>query len=139
MIDTKTVVQKTVLITGCGKNSLGSAVALKFARSGFRVVATNLILTDMTELDNIPNLVKYEMDVTNAVQVNQVIGEIKQKVGDIDMVINSAGVYYSDFILNADEGILDMLFNVNFKGTFNVCKVVVPMMVSLISYIYTLY
>ena len=69
----------------------------------------------------------HECDVSNNLEVNQVILEIC-KTSNIEILINNAGIAHVGNIENCKEEDLDRLYNVNIKGVYNCSKAVIPIM-----------
>ena len=111
---------RTVLVTG-GSKGLGKAMAEGFASAGARLFLVSRNLDEATEAakeikDNHQvEAVGYEADVTNEEAVAQMVAEALKRFGQIDVLVNNAGINrrgpidelsYEDF-----EAVLDI--NVN--------------------------
>ena len=102
---------RTALITG-GMSGLGAAAASRLAADGIRVITLDLAPgADLTA------------DVTSAAAVEAAC----RAAGPIDILVNSAGIVGPNVPLweTPEEG-WDKTFAVNVKGTFTMCKAVVP-------------
>ncbi|RNL90123.1 SDR family oxidoreductase [Sinomicrobium pectinilyticum] len=80
---------KTIFITGAS-SGLGKATAKLFQESGWQVIATMRNPKKESELNTLPNVFLYSLDVTNATQVTSTIKEILNQF-EIDVVFNNAG------------------------------------------------
>lgn len=89
--------QKTILITG-GCSGIGKIMARKSLERG----AAKLIILDINEegLQNTKNEIQhfgtpiftYRCDVSSVPQIQEVLSQIKDEAGDVDILINNAGV-----------------------------------------------
>ena len=131
MINKFSLKNKTVIITG-GGSGIGEAISRTLASQG----AVVHILDNKLEsaLDTVNRIKKdsfvgvaHKCDVSNNVEVNQVIHEIC-KISNIEILINNAGIAHVGNIENCKEEDLDKLYNVNIKGVFNCSKSVIPNM-----------
>jgi NAD(P)-dependent dehydrogenase (short-subunit alcohol dehydrogenase family) len=115
---------KTVLITGCSKNSIGSSLALSFCRRpGFHIFSTARSLTNLGHLSSVPNITCIELDVTCPPSVASAVSFIKEKTGGrLDYLVNNAGLAYRSPALEADEKEARRLMEVNFWGVVRMCE-----------------
>lgn len=88
---------RTVLVTG-GSKGLGKAMAEGFASAGARLFLVSRNLDEATEAakeikDNHQvEAVGYEADVTNEEAVAQMVAEALKRFGQIDVLVNNAGI-----------------------------------------------
>jgi NAD(P)-dependent dehydrogenase (short-subunit alcohol dehydrogenase family) len=119
---------KTWLVTGSSRG-LGRTLVEAILASGDRVAATARKaehLNDLTAQYGTDKLLTLSLDVTNVEQVQQVVNEVKQTFGRIDVVVNNAG--YAD-VASIEDMTLDSFrtqFETNFFGVVNVTKAVLP-------------
>ena len=83
---------KNVLITGTG-GGLGKELAKHFAQNNWNVIATMIYLEEGKELQGIPNIKCYELDVTSSESIENAKAEILKEFKHIDVIINNAGVF----------------------------------------------
>ncbi|MCX7653257.1 MAG: beta-ketoacyl-ACP reductase [Fervidobacterium sp.] len=114
---------KVCIITGAG-SGIGKAAAELFAKEGATVIACDL---NETIYDN-PNIHFYKLDVTDRVRVSEVVKDVVDKFGKIDVLVNNAGITKDALIQNMTEEDWDKVINVNLKGVFNMTQAVVPHM-----------
>lgn len=83
---------QTVLITG-GGSGIGLALAKKFLENKNTVIITgrNLAKLEKVKAEN-PNIYIFQSDVTDDADVRTLKGDIKQKFGGLDVLINNAGI-----------------------------------------------
>ncbi len=123
---------KTILITGASKG-IGKATALQFSKAGVNLA---LLARSNSELLSVQNEVKangsnceiFTGNVADEKFVNESIAEVVRKFGTIDIVINNAGygIFKPVDEISVEEW--DDVFATNTKGTFLVCKTVIPLM-----------
>jgi len=92
---------RVVLITGAS-TGIGLALSKKLYHSSYRTVATarsasleRLAKEGLTETENF--LIR-PLDVTNWLEQQQLINEIKNTWGNVDILINNAGITYRSVI-----------------------------------------
>ncbi|HTB92121.1 MAG TPA: SDR family oxidoreductase [Candidatus Sulfotelmatobacter sp.] len=88
--------QQTVLITGA-TDGLGRAAALLLAQKGYRVFAAGRSTEKRAELDRLAAsgklpLESLELDVCDENSVSRALQQVLQKAGNLDVLINNAGV-----------------------------------------------
>jgi 2-keto-3-deoxy-L-fuconate dehydrogenase len=110
---------KKAVVTGSG-SGIGKAVALLFAQQGARVHLVDLnkeaVEVTAAEIKKAGgNAIPAACDVTDQQQVK----ENFDKMGRIDILVNSAGVSHVGNIENTSGAEFDRLFNVNVKGVFH--------------------
>jgi len=124
--------QQTVLITGA-TDGLGRAAALLLAEKGYRVFAAGRSAEKRAELDRLAAnkklpLESLELDVCDDGSVSRGIQQVLQKAGNIDVLINNAGV---GLMAVAEELKLDdlrRLYETNIFGLLRVTQAVLPHM-----------
>lgn len=83
---------KSVLITGCTDEGIGSAMAITFAQRGLLVFAAARKLSKMTKLANLPNIRLLELDVTDTAQIRSAVDLVRKETGGtLDYLVNNAG------------------------------------------------
>ena len=118
---------RVVLITG-GNRGIGLAAARLFAEEGARVV---LLGRDQakgeSEAGSIPNAKFIQGDVTKAEDCRRAVEESTRMFGGLDILVNCAGIIYRNrTVEQTTEEEWDATFDVNVKGTFLMCKYVMP-------------
>lgn len=117
MIDGK-LEGKTALITG-GSRGIGKAIAELFHSEGAKV-AINFNSSDgeaKETKDKLTGSEIFKADVSNRDQVRQMLLGVINRFGSLDIVINNAGIIKTMPFEEYDEEKVDMMFNINFKGT----------------------
>ena len=121
--------EKVVLITGSSKG-IGKATAVEFAKIGGYKVVINY-LTDKDNAEKLSNHLKEEYkietlvikaDVSNEEQVKNMIQEIINKFGRIDVLVNNAGIAIDKEFEDRTVEDWKRTLEVNTIGTFLVSK-----------------
>ena len=124
-----------ILVTG-GANGLGLEIAEYFYSRGAVVVVADL---DDQALKKLPTYMgKYKMDVTKPESVKAAVGEVFEQYSRIDVLINNAGVIFSEPFVNImnpngimhDYGRFKDSLAVNLDSVFIVTSIVVEQMVN---------
>ena len=121
---------KLVCISGCSRG-LGYAMALEFAKRGWRVAGGARDLKGLSDLEKqlaTPNLIR-SLDVTKPHDVDSFAQEVKESLGVPDLLVNNAGLINQNAPLtqvSADE--FAAVLAVNLGGIHNMIRSFVPMM-----------
>lgn len=116
---------KNVLITGTG-GGLGKELAKHFAKNNWNVIATMIYLEEGKELQGVPNIKCYELDVTSSESIEKAKAEILKEYPQIDVVINNAGVGYRSFVELSEDKKIDSIIDINWLGVVKICRAFIP-------------
>ena len=125
--------RKVAFITG-GSRGIGKEVALKFADNGYNIVIN--YVSDKTDTKGLEKeftkrgveALIIKADVTNTEQIENLVKEVIEKFGKIDVLVNNAGVTKDNLLMRMSEEEFDKVVEVNLKGTFIVTKAVIKYM-----------
>lgn len=121
--------EKVVLITGSSKG-IGKATAIEFAKIGGYKVVINY-LTDKENAEKLSNYLKekykietlvIKTDISNEEQVKNMIQEVINKFGRIDVLVNNAGIAIDKEFEDRTVEDWKRTLEVNTIGTFLVSK-----------------
>src|SRR5690554_2005994 len=118
---------KTALVTGASKG-IGRKIAEKFAEHGANVAFTYLSSVEkgealQTELQSFGTQVKgYRSDASKFDQSEALIKDIVADFGNLDIVVNNAGITKDGLLMRMSEENWDEVIDVNLKSVFNVTK-----------------
>lgn len=125
--------KKVVIITG-GSRGIGRSIVDKFASKGYRVaiVATRLegvepVATEVAAKFN-TEAKGYAVNVANTQAVADFIKQVQVDFGQIDVVVNNAGITKDTLLMRMKEEDWDSVIDVNLKSVFNMCKAVARQM-----------
>jgi NAD(P)-dependent dehydrogenase (short-subunit alcohol dehydrogenase family) len=123
---------KTALITGTSKG-IGLETALAFARAGYKVFATMRnpeMASDFKQIISNESLdiAISKMDVDSDTSVNQCINSIIEKNGQIDVLVNNAGIERHGSIEEMTIDDFEAIMNTNYLGVLRCTKSILPQM-----------
>lgn len=120
---------KTVLITGASRG-IGAAAARLFAANGYTVIINYLNSPEKAlELAEETGGYVIKADVSNIVQTENMINEIIEKFGKIDVLVNNAGISVTGVFDMVPPEDVKKLFDINVFGTLNCTRSVLPHMI----------
>ena len=118
---------KIALITGASRG-IGRAIAARLSRDGAAIVL-NYIHNQDKALELAAAIERtggrahvVQADVSKVRDVDRLFDEAVKHFGRLDIVINNAGIRISKKIAEISEDEFDLLFDINLKGTFLVCR-----------------
>lgn len=113
---------KVALVTG-GANGIGRAIAECFAEQGAQVVLLDRA-DDVLQVANSysENMHGIQLDVTNKAEVEQALEAAVKHFGQIDILVNSAGIVILQPAEEVSEDAWDKTIAVNLKGVFLVSQ-----------------
>jgi 3-oxoacyl-[acyl-carrier protein] reductase len=120
---------KVAIVTG-GSRGIGRALVLALAREGAKVAFTyaqNKAAAD--EIANGDTIVAYQTDATDFTQAKELVKQIKEKWGAVDILINNAGITRDKLAAMMSEKDWDDVLDTNLKGVFNITKPVIGVMI----------
>lgn len=116
---------KHIVVTG-GTKGIGKACVDLMCQEGGKV---SILDIDMNlQVVYGPTVVFYKADVSRAEQVEQAIKKAISEFGDIDVLINNAGIVKYASVTEATEEDWDLILNVNLKSAFLCSKYCIPSM-----------
>ena len=124
---------KVAIITGAG-SGIGKETAMLFSREGAKVV-----VVDIDEKGGMDTLLEIKktgegffgrVDVSNSVQMKQLVKDVLETYGRIDVLINNAGVAQDALVIKMTEEQWDRVIGINLKGVFNCVQAVAEVMVN---------
>lgn len=124
------LIGRTALITGAA-GGIGRAVALRIAQEGARVFLTDLhdaALRGTVSLleENALAACGRAADVADPKQVREVVQAAQEELGDIDILVNCAGIVHDEPVQEMSLEAWDRVIRTNLTSVFLMCRAVVP-------------
>ncbi|MEE2961552.1 MAG: SDR family oxidoreductase [Myxococcota bacterium] len=125
---------KSVLITGAA-SGIGKAVATRVAKQGGK-----LVLWDINQ-ENLEATIKelapiahhppkgYKCDLRKRSQIYSVAKRVQKQIGDIDILINNAGIVSGKSLLDISDDAISATFDVNTLALFWTTRAFLPAMI----------
>lgn len=119
---------RVALVTG-GSQGIGEAIAARFAREGasVAVVASSSIEKARAVSDRLGGAARpYACDVRDPDAVASLHARVMADFGRVDILVNSAGLFYPTPVGATGQVEADRLLDTNLKGTWNLINAVAP-------------
>jgi dihydroanticapsin dehydrogenase len=125
---------RVAIVTGAG-SGIGQAAALQLAHEGALVAVADV---DLPAAEGTAQLIRAQtghdslaarVDVSQLSSVAAMVCSVIGRFGQIDILINSAGIFVDEEAIKVSEEAWDRHLDVNLKGTFLCCQHVLPHMV----------
>jgi 2-keto-3-deoxy-L-fuconate dehydrogenase len=116
---------KRCLVTAAAQG-IGRATALAFAAEGAEVIATDINLGRLAELDGTPGVETAKLDVRDADEV----ARAATRHGTLDVLFNCAGFVHHGSVLEASEAEFDFAVDLNVKSMFRTARAFLPAMLA---------
>ena len=123
---------KTAIITGAS-SGIGKATAYALVKEGFAVILSARSIDKLNELKSEllskgHKAIAVKADVTKRNDMKQVAKAALDEFGQIDVLINNAGIMPLSFMKNLHEDEWEQTIDVNVKGVVNSIAAVLPAM-----------
>ena len=123
---------RTALVTGTS-SGIGLETAVALAQAGFTVVAT---MRDLARSERLRarateagvTLDLRELDVQSESSITRCVGEVLERYGRIDLLVNNAGAGYLGAMEQTSDAALHRMMDVNFFGVWRLTQAVFPSM-----------
>ncbi len=117
---------KVVVVTGASKG-IGYDLSKAIANAGAKVA---LAARDMDSLNRLADEIRaeggealpMELDVCNVPQINDVMRQVHEHWGSLDVLVNNAGLGFCHKAVDVTEADWDETMNVNLRGAFFCCQ-----------------
>jgi 3-oxoacyl-[acyl-carrier protein] reductase len=113
-----------IIITGTRKG-LGRDLCDYYLKEGNHVIGCSRGPSSISH----PGYIHYELDVADEKQVVKMVKDVLRKFGQIDILINNAGIASMNHMLLTPLSTVHNIFNTNYFGTFLFCREVAKVMV----------
>ncbi len=121
--------KKVWFITGCS-TGFGRQLAQEVLKAGYRAAVTSRKMEDVKDIvDAYPETaIAIKLDVTNEAEIKAAAAEAVQKFGQVDVLVNNAGIGYFGAIEESEEAEVRRMFEINFFGLANMTNAILPIM-----------
>ena len=117
----------TVLITGASRG-IGSAIAKSLAKKNYNIVINfreneieaKRVFDEIKEYNS--NVLMIKADIRKTEDVENMFLEIEKNFGNVDILINNAGISSVKFFQDITEEEWEDMFNVNVHGAYRCIK-----------------
>ncbi len=126
--------QRTAIVTGAAKG-IGRAIAVELAGAGYYVVIN--YLSDQAGAEQTLSLVRAAgsegetagFDVREAKQTEQLIDDVAERFGGIDVLINNAGIIHDGLFMMMEAESWQSVVDTSLTGFYNMSRPVIEKMV----------
>ena len=121
---------KTVIVTG-GSRGIGNAIVEKFAENGWNVILNyHKSIEAARDMEKkFKNIKIFQADITNHKEVKAMVEYTQQTFGNIDVLVNNAGVGCTGLLQDLSYEEWQNVWNVNVNGTFLCTQTILPQMI----------
>ncbi len=124
--------EKVALVTGAA-SGIGRATATLFGREGAKVMCADI---DAEGAERVAQQIvgsggeaaSTQADVSQAADAERMVRETVERWGQLDVLVNNAGIYFVLPLAQVPEEEWDRLMNINLKGVYLGCKYAIPQM-----------
>lgn len=123
--------KKVIVVTGASRG-IGKKISEYFLEKGHIVIGIfNKSLKEANLIkEKYPLFVPVKTDVTNEEEIKKTVGKIIEEYGQIDCLINNAGISKTGLLQDMNKSDFDEIFDVNVKGVFMFTKEILPYMIN---------
>jgi len=127
--------KKVALVTGSSRG-IGRATAIKLAREGFSIIVNYRKRREEAEetLEKIREAgsdgVIVGADVSDPVQVDKLLGEVAERYGRLDVLVNNAGWGYLTPVSSMTDELWEKQIRVNLDSVFLVTRRALPLLLN---------
>uniref|UniRef100_A0A803SR91 Short chain dehydrogenase/reductase family 16C member 5 n=1 Tax=Anolis carolinensis TaxID=28377 RepID=A0A803SR91_ANOCA len=131
----KNVAGKIVLVTGSA-NGIGREISINLARLGSILILWdideegNSKTADLAKANGALAVYTYKCDLRKREEIYTVAEQVKREVGDVDILINNAGVLKGKIFLDLLDSDMEETLEVNTTAHFWTCKAFLPAMIA---------
>ncbi|MGI6153075.1 MAG: 3-oxoacyl-[acyl-carrier-protein] reductase [Christensenellaceae bacterium] len=124
---------KTAIVTGASRG-IGKQIALRLAKDDYKVVvnfrsAEQQAMEVLQEMERMgKDAILYQADVGDFDAAKQMMDDIKEQFGSIDLLVNNAGITRDGLLARMKEEDFDEVIRTNLKSVFNCCRHAAPYM-----------
>jgi NAD(P)-dependent dehydrogenase (short-subunit alcohol dehydrogenase family) len=120
---------KVWFITGCS-TGFGRFLAIEALEKGYKVVVTARNTNDVQDIvaPYPETAIVVKLDVTDTASIKSSVAAAIEKFGQIDVLVNNAGIGYFGAIEESEEAEVRRMFEINVFGLAHMTQAVLPIM-----------
>lgn len=111
-----------MIVTGGGRG-IGRAIVEMFVAQGSQVVSCG---RGARPGDLATEVEWVQADVSRSADARHILERAEQRFGTVSVLVNNAGVQLEKSVLDTDDADWDEVMGINARGTFNMCRAVLP-------------
>ena len=127
--------RKTAFVTGASRG-IGRAIACTLAREGYAVGVN--YLKEKEKAEDLVSMLRAEglkamavqADVSDAAAITAAIRAVEAEFGEVELLVNNAGIAQQDLFQYTDAALWRRLFAVNVDGAYHAIQAVLPGMIA---------
>jgi len=125
---------KTALVTG-GSRGIGAAAVRRLCRDGYGVAinyngSEDKALALSSELSSFGySVFAVRCDVSDSAQVSAMFALVREKLGEVDLLVNNAGIAQQKLFTDITDGDWLNMIGTDLSGTFYTCREALPYMI----------
>ncbi len=120
---------RKAVVTGAA-GGIGKAIASLYAQEGAKVVIVDLNQEAADETAHeVGAVAAFACDVTQMQSVEKMSAQAVLALGEVDTLVNNAGIPGRGFLVDIDEALIDRVINVNVKGVILASKAFAPQLI----------
>lgn len=117
---------KVAIVTGSARG-IGKEIAISLAMDGYNVVinynSSDTLANEVKDIcDKYNEAFVVKCNVSNYCDTGELVKKTMEKFGQIDLLINNAGITKDALLLRMNESDFKNVIDVNLTGLFNMCK-----------------
>jgi 2-hydroxycyclohexanecarboxyl-CoA dehydrogenase len=126
--------EKTAIVTG-GGSGIGRATVLALALEGARVAVADIAVDNAHKVrdeatdSGFAQAIACRVDLTQRIEVEQMVQTVLKEFGQIDILVNCAGWDRLEPFVESTEETWDKIIAINFKSVLHTSKAVLPHMI----------
>ncbi|MCY4426820.1 MAG: glucose 1-dehydrogenase [Halieaceae bacterium] len=122
---------KVAIITG-GASGIGKGIAQGFVKEGALVCIADI---DSRKCEQVAKeigsgAIGYALDVTSIESINALVNHVMSTFGEINVLVNSAGVFGMQMVTDVSEEEFDRIYGINIRGLLFMTQVVAKTMIA---------
>lgn len=118
---------KVAVVTG-GNSGIGYATAKELKNEGAQVIITGRRADALASAAETLGVSSIVADQSSLTATEQLVQEVKEKYGQVDILFINAGIVNQSSIENATEKHFDEIMDINFKGAFFTLSRFIPIL-----------